>query len=213
MTHKTMHAGEDFPHLLCGLAYMYDTMFFLELSDGDRIGHGTAMGIDPSLWIRRMPQEVLVKQGEWFLSLLATRQLALKCPDGLKTALVKIEADIQLLSLDLFGESLSPFDCEQAMKLRGLSLPELNRFMPDPSKYNTYVLASDYLASEIELIKEQYRKNKVALERLWKWQSDPDLWNKSEAFISVESQYLSDSDYLLLQQSLMNEVNSRGVVI
>ena len=213
LTHKTIHAGEDFSHLLCGLAYMYDALVFLELRDGDRMGHGTAMGIDPDLWIQRMPQQVLVKRGEWFLGLLAMWQLAQKSPDKLQSALHKIEHEIQTLSIELFQESLTPFECEQAMNLRGLSLPEFHQFMQDPDKYSRNTLFNEFTFEELEPIRTQYRSNPKALERCWKWQSDRDLWTASEALISVESNYLSGAEYVLLQQRLMHEVNERGVVI
>ncbi len=213
LTHKTIHAGEDFSHLLCGIAYMHDALLFLDLRDGDRIGHGTAMGIDPDLWIQRMPQQVLVKRGDWFLALLAMWQLVQKHPDRLYAVLHKIERDIQALSIELFHESLSPFECEQAMNLRGLSLPELHKFMKDPEKYSRMTLFNECIYAEIQKIQEHHRNNPSALARCWKWQSDRDLWTASEAFISVDSKYLSPQEYVLLQQILMREVNQRGVVI
>lgn len=62
---QTFHAGEDFVHLLSGLRMMYEAVEFLEMQQGDRIGHGTAAGIDPKLWIERLGEYVYIKRGEW----------------------------------------------------------------------------------------------------------------------------------------------------
>lgn len=46
----SVHAGEDFIHLLSGLRRIDDTVRFLELEEGDRLGHALALGIDASAW-------------------------------------------------------------------------------------------------------------------------------------------------------------------
>lgn len=46
----TVHAGEDFSHLLTGLRSIHDAVEVLRLREGDRIGHGLALGLDPPRW-------------------------------------------------------------------------------------------------------------------------------------------------------------------
>ena len=43
----TVHAGEDFVHLLSCLRRLDDAVQYLCLEEGDRIGHGTALGLNP----------------------------------------------------------------------------------------------------------------------------------------------------------------------
>jgi hypothetical protein len=50
----TVHAGEDFSHLLTGLRHVDEAVEVLELREGDRIGHGIALGIDPARWADRI---------------------------------------------------------------------------------------------------------------------------------------------------------------
>jgi hypothetical protein len=50
----TVHAGEDFAHLLTGLRHVHEAVDVLNLREGDRIGHGMALGIDPAGWARRI---------------------------------------------------------------------------------------------------------------------------------------------------------------
>ena len=46
----SVHAGEDFVHLLSGLRRIDNTIRFLDLQEGDRLGHALALGIDASAW-------------------------------------------------------------------------------------------------------------------------------------------------------------------
>jgi len=46
----SVHAGEDFVHLMSGLRRIDNTVRFLDLQEGDRLGHALALGIDASAW-------------------------------------------------------------------------------------------------------------------------------------------------------------------
>lgn len=66
----TYHAGEDFVHLLSGIRAVYEAIEFLEMVPGNRIGHATALGIEPRLWSKRMGGRVYIRQGEWLDNLI-----------------------------------------------------------------------------------------------------------------------------------------------
>lgn len=66
----TYHAGEDFVHLLSGMRAVYEAVEFLEMRPGNRIGHATALGIEPELWLRRIGKSIHIKQGEWLDNLI-----------------------------------------------------------------------------------------------------------------------------------------------
>lgn len=51
--HKTYHVGEDFYDLIDGLRAIDEAVDFLELGNGDRIGHGVVMGLDVNEWYNR----------------------------------------------------------------------------------------------------------------------------------------------------------------
>ncbi|MDR6188433.1 adenosine deaminase [Agrobacterium pusense] len=46
----TYHVGEDFVHIASGLRAINEAVWFLDLSTGCRIGHGTAAGLEPEKW-------------------------------------------------------------------------------------------------------------------------------------------------------------------
>jgi hypothetical protein len=43
----TYHVGEDFRDILSGLRAIYEAVLFLDLKDGDRLGHALALGVKP----------------------------------------------------------------------------------------------------------------------------------------------------------------------
>ena len=55
----TFHAGEDFRHILSGLRRIDEVAEHLKFHAGDRIGHGTALGIQPQKWREQNPVVIL----------------------------------------------------------------------------------------------------------------------------------------------------------
>lgn len=71
--HKTYHVGEDFYEVADGLRAIDEAILYLELSQGDRIGHGVALGIDVGKWYERHPVVAMPLQNKvdnlgWILS-------------------------------------------------------------------------------------------------------------------------------------------------
>ena len=62
----TVHAGEDFVHLLTGLRRLDDAIQHLGLEEGDRIGHGIALGLNPVTWFERTRQVVQTREERLF---------------------------------------------------------------------------------------------------------------------------------------------------
>lgn len=61
---KTYHVGEDFYEVVDGLRAIDEAVMYLELSQGDRIGHGVALGIDVDKWYQRHPVIALPLQNK-----------------------------------------------------------------------------------------------------------------------------------------------------
>lgn len=61
---KTYHAGEDFYEVVDGMRAIDEAVMYLELSQGDRIGHGVALGIDIDKWYKRHPVIALPLQNK-----------------------------------------------------------------------------------------------------------------------------------------------------
>ncbi|MEZ6112405.1 MAG: hypothetical protein R3C99_15515, partial [Pirellulaceae bacterium] len=131
----SVHAGEDFVHLLGGLRRVDEAVRYLGLCEGDRIGHGVALGIDATRWCRaagRLPvmreERLLDLSWEW------------TCYSRFEVAadvdrLAWIEREVPRLSDVMFGERLTPYDVECLVSqlhrehtLRRLGFPAGNSF-------------------------------------------------------------------------------------
>jgi len=61
----TYHVGEDFRHLLSGLRAIAEVLEYLGPQPGDRLGHATALGLDPEVWARQVGYQAVVPRLEW----------------------------------------------------------------------------------------------------------------------------------------------------
>lgn len=62
---KTFHVGEDFLDVVDGLRAVDEAVRFLDLKCGDRIGHGTVLGIDVRKWYRFKQNTILLSRQDY----------------------------------------------------------------------------------------------------------------------------------------------------
>lgn len=211
LTRRTYHAGEDFPHLLTGLRHMLDALELLDLRDGDRIGHGTAMGISPNLWIERMPGRLIISKGEWMLDLLGAWRMLRRLPDATKEV-YRVECELTELASHVFGRNVSCSELERAMRLRHLNIHFVSAARETSWNWQISPL-SDLWRSEAKLVHEAQRDSRKDLDLLWTWHSDKELWKRSEALCEVDTAFFNEKTFIQIQQVLMTEVGRRKVVI
>lgn len=116
----TFHAGEDFVHLISGLRTVYEAVEFLEMQSGNRIGHATALGIDPELWSQRLyGSKLTLKQGEWLDDLVFVYSFCVENQE-LYWLLGKLEPEIRTLFSKIYGSSIyySMHHIVEAWKMR-----------------------------------------------------------------------------------------------
>lgn len=65
----TFHAGEDFRHLISGIRRVDEVVEHCKFHAGDRIGHGTALGVDAVGWKNTNPV-VTIPRGEYLDNLI-----------------------------------------------------------------------------------------------------------------------------------------------
>lgn len=211
LVQRTYHAGEDFRHLLCGIAAIWEALTMLDLRSGDRIGHGTAMGIRPELWLERMPSMLTLPRGEWMLAVLAAWQL-LCSVDGAHLQAQRLERELESVGQEIFGRLFQARELEQAMSLRRLNRHDVMRSQLYPEDELDGSL-SDYWREESALVTDAVRDNPRSVQLLWEWWGAPDVQARADEMISKSSRYLGSADFVLLQQALMQEVAERGVII
>jgi hypothetical protein len=108
----TVHAGEDFVHLLGGLRRVEESIRWFGLREGDRIGHGIALGVDARRWaesVGRVPvaREERLLDLVWEWTMYARRQVATTV-----NRRAFLEREIARLSLAVFDRLLSPYELE-----------------------------------------------------------------------------------------------------
>lgn len=106
----TYHAGEDFRHILSGIRAVVEAVTFLRMKSGDRIGHGTALGIEPELWSERINGVCFLSQGEWLDDLIFIWNF-IRCNERLSDltgSLPRIESAIAELCVSVYGRYFHP---------------------------------------------------------------------------------------------------------
>lgn len=98
----TLHAGEDFRHLLTGLRALYEPLATGLLEVGDRLGHAIALTTDVDAWFDAHPQ-VRVPRLDRLLDLLALRDSAVEDGWGLSGEVaLRISDEVSRLARELW---------------------------------------------------------------------------------------------------------------
>lgn len=183
----TYHAGEDFRHLLSGMRQVYEAVHFLELMPGDRLGHATAIGIAPELWLERSAHNVQVDKGEWLDTLLFTHCLLLQFENAqANSRAYMLEQTILELAECIFNaDGLSVQSLKTAWLSRG---------------YNPLKLRDN------SNISEQTKALPLAWHR-------PETYKRSRQFQSISSNTLSADLYRKLQNKLITVLNEKQIAI
>nr|WP_216606432.1 antiviral RADAR system adenosine deaminase RdrB [Vibrio splendidus] len=116
----TIHAGEDYSHLVSGLRAIDECIEFCDLAKGDRLGHALALGIDVKEWAKRQQRSYLTV-GEHLDNLVwcyhIGLQLSIKAPVFV-SSLQLIALKIEHWSSYIYGQCYSPTELFQAWRFR-----------------------------------------------------------------------------------------------
>ncbi|SME95119.1 antiviral RADAR system adenosine deaminase RdrB [Desulfovibrio gilichinskyi] len=118
--HLTIHAGEDYSHIISGLRSLDETITFCDYQHGDRIGHGLALGADIDQWVQQQ-QRVYLTVGEHLDNLVWTHHMAhsiLEYVPRLAGVMNILERKISKWSSHIWKEAKLPSDLYHAWLLR-----------------------------------------------------------------------------------------------
>lgn len=216
ISHKTYHCGEDFLHLISGVRAVYEAITFLDLRNGNRIGHGIAIGIHPREWVKSMPATVWVSQREWLLNMIFAWKLLYEINPA---AAAKAEHEAVRVAGLIFASDMSEVVVAETQyhSIHALShFFEMRQFEP------TYVMRwldkrlplSSYEEEERQLLEEKKEKFSVVSALLYKaWNIAPKCRKAQEKLIEVKADFLSVSELVQLQQQVQKLIAVRDVVI
>ena len=189
--HTTAHVGEDFIHLLTGLRNVCEVIEQFELREGDRIGHGMSLGIDPEEWSEkecRIPMALedrlmdLVWEWEWYGRMP-------ECVNPERQ--IAIEYKIAKISEAIFDKPHPPYEL---MKLRN-------------DLYDPWML---YKAGfpERPVVREKNGNGRVGL--LIRYLTDPNVFIKGRQIIWVRTDNEGKA-LARLQAGLRKKIGSMGI--
>jgi hypothetical protein len=221
----TFHVGEDFLHLLSGIRAVAEALMFLNLCSGDRIGHATAVGIDPTLWLTRTaPRAIMSRMDVLDNSVFAYRALA--GIEGFAEELLRLERLIAIHSDILYGRECSPDVLHRAWELRCLD-PLAMRKVEHNLQMNRKVVSAESIAEEatfmaaitvdvslaveLQLIADTVERSGVACELFLQRHSlDPEHAGES---VEIDAAIITPEAFVALQDHVLGLVNDRGVAI
>jgi hypothetical protein len=109
----SVHAGEDFVHLLSGMRMLDEAIEGFRLSAGDRIGHGLSLGMDPLQWATRAGMVPVAREDRLFDLLWESQFYATHggCSDPSRLGL--LHRQIPALVEAIFGPGVDAREIEQ----------------------------------------------------------------------------------------------------
>ncbi|URL02948.1 hypothetical protein L4F91_05050 [Avibacterium sp. 20-126] len=200
----TYHVGEDFEHLMTGIRAIYESIVFLNLKSGDRIGHATAIGLIPSDWIKAIPREVFISKGVWLENLLFARKVAIYLNiDNIQ--IYKLEYEINKLSKEIFGDDYSKkidlLLLDSFFEHRYLNPEIVNNFLENKVILDLY---------EISLVKSIPRDTLCLLRDRW---FNVKTFTKYEEKEKVCSDFFSENFLVKCQQYVQKLISEKSIVI
>lgn len=215
----TYHVGEDFLDIADGLRAIDETLRFLELEKGDRLGHALALGMDPEVFYRLKKCNVYITKQDYLDNLvwILYRSLELNISIDLNHRTIMAETARELfdeiyaknIDVQCYGDILDLY--YQSWKLRG-DYPwtyTSEGFSVDyaDSRYDDY---SDYM---LQKNLSHYRNNEVVskLYYLYHFNKQVKLEGLKPKPVLIEAWYIKLMEQL--QSAMIKEVYKKGLSI
>lgn len=183
--HFTFHAGEDFFHILSGLRAIYESMEFLDLQAGDRIGHATATGVDVRVWRENIGERIWMRLEDCLDDLVfAYHLIAIEKERSLEYLLPKIALRIKEYAAQIY-----------------------------PSAYNVCEMIGAWLKrKEDPLSFTNDLPSRV--EQIWQFYHSKEGREKGKRIILVNAyDIFGEQELICLQKLLLREMHQRQIVI
>lgn len=132
----TVHSGEDYSHLLSGLRAMDEAVEFCQLKEGDRLGHGLALGVNVSHWAQRQKRAYLTA-GQYLDNLVWAYHQAVQLSQYTVEhipVMHELRDKIHRWSQQLYNDIFTPNLLYQAWLLRR-NWPDYEKMQPDIANF------------------------------------------------------------------------------
>lgn len=211
----TFHVGEDFVHLLSGIRSVYEALEFLELREGDRIGHGTAIGINPELWLKSIGDKIIIETGEWLDNLVFMYYMIKKYNIEYNSGIFNIIEEIKKYFRDIYdfsADNIEISDMVDAWELRKHD-PFLSLERRTPSILEEFDTIELSLINELKLI-NQDNDTKTKAFKIFEKYNEGEVIKKYKKLIEIDISKLIDIDFFLkLQKTVLQELINKRIAI
>lgn len=221
----TFHVGEDFRHLASGIRAVQEALTFLDLGAGDRIGHGTALGIDPGLWLDRAAPRLMISALD-LLDDAVFAHRALAEIGGFERDLAKLDTIIAEHSSRLYGAASGPVVLERAWRLRSLDAIEVRNVEREIARHGRSVDAAT-VAEEAAFLAQtvvdpaRARELRLISERVRDAGEAYAIFSRRHALaatecdrhVEVDAKLVSAPAFAALQDHVLRDLCERGVAI
>ena len=171
----TVHAGEDYSHLLSGLRSIDETVQFCQFTEGDRLGHALALGVNSRKWAKRQ-QIAYLTVGEHLDNLVWSHHQAMKLirhHQEFVNVIPLIEQKIEYWSQLVYSQRYTPAELYQSWLLRRncprvLGVTPYDSFQNDVDNATKFVQPEntnwhDWIVDHDLLTEEKVNRNSISL--------------------------------------------------
>jgi hypothetical protein len=211
----SVHAGEEFTHLAQGMRWVDEHRTFLELRQGDRIGHGLAVGLDPEWWRERTTGRVVQTRQErlddlvWLWSRLHTERDHAHLCHSLADEAVGLAAAV-------YTRRATPGELLEAWQLRALD-PLLGKPTVDPDSGCVHLPPSG--TGALDRAAHQWQVDRlcaaspeaIKLWSLYTWDKAARRAGQERIEVKVERKW--DAPLRAVQDAQLRELERAGIAI
>ena len=212
----SVHAGEDFNHIVTGMRKVHETVKFYGMEEKDRLGHALAIGLNPKKWCELNGDIFVTKQEHLDNLVWLYYQATEVMPYYNKASKLKskYEKTIKELCQKVYGINHEIDDLYKAWKLR--------QYCPIEGFDNHFSKSDEYLESVSFKNRPDYEK---ALKINDKYHKCGDVRKNGEKVIKIEYEnintrfydyFITDEDLDLIeavQDRLIEKFSQRGIII
>lgn len=200
----TYHCGEDFVHLISGMRAIFEAVNFLDMKEKDRVGHATAIGISPKLWLNKIPPKIKIKRGEWLDNLIFAYYLIRK--NGLLFKNIEFLKD---RIRDLFREIYEEIPTLSTM----INAYLLRKLDPEIVFYNNLTQLTSIDLDECnyeKIVGFNPRDEELDLFRLY---HNFDCYEKYREEMEIDTHFFDEEILKEFQEIILKELNDKQIAI
>ncbi len=209
----TYHVGEDFLDIVDGLRAIDEVLYFLQFTQGDRLGHALALGVDVKEWYQFkkytlvLPMQDMLDNIVWLLSKIReynienAQSLVYELKNTYNRLFSEIYADTDVVDYEIYYD---------AWKLRGDN-PYCYLF--DDLDEKSLSLWDNFNFNNVDQQINYIRKNKYARALYNKYHFDPEIKRKGNKQLEFKVPLNYVNVVEKVQKELMKIISYKGIAI